>query len=130
MFDYLKDLTDTQLREVASSVEARIKDARKRATQALAKKPELLTSWVATISKAGTDDTDLAKRVREERRRSFEKALAETPDAFALYHMSNYLRAFTEAIRLERLARAGKQAGAKPPACPMCGAHPEPETPA
>lgn len=126
MFDYLKDLTDTQLREVSADVEARIKDARKRATKALSKKPELLKSWVSTISMTGAD-VDLATRVREERRRSFEKALAETPEAFALYHMSNYLRAFVEAIRLERLSRAGKQAGAKPPACPMCGVHPADE---
>jgi predicted negative regulator of RcsB-dependent stress response len=107
MSEYLRELTDAQLKDVAAAVDARIKDARKKATQALSKKPELLKSWVATLSKTSPDE-DLAERVREERRACFEKALAESPDAFVLYHMSNYLRTLSEAVRVERLARAGR----------------------
>lgn len=107
MFDYLRELTDEQLRGVAAVVDARIKDARKKATQALAKKPELLKSWVATLSKSGPDE-DLAEKVREERRACFEKALVENPEAFVLYHMSNYLRTLSEAVRVERMDRSKK----------------------
>lgn len=109
--DYLKDLTDTQLREVAGALESRVRDSKKKATQALSKNRDLLSSWIGTISTRRTTETDegaaeAVQRAREEKQRAFEKALAENPDAYVLYHMAEYLRGLSDAIRKERNERA------------------------
>jgi hypothetical protein len=111
---YLADLTEAQLKGVAGALEARIRDSKKKATQALSKDPELMKSWIATMSAVPAttseeeDAKELVRKAREDRRLAFEKALVEHPEAYVLYHMANYLVGLSEAVRKERSERARK----------------------
>lgn len=107
--DYLKELTDEQLRGVLNALEAKIKEARQKATRALVKRPDLSKAWVQNLSGFAPGTTaELAAKVRTERRLAFEKALLESPEAFVLYQTSNYLQQLQIAVRSERLDRTRK----------------------
>jgi len=106
--DYLKELTDAQLRGVLSSLDAKIREARTKATRALVRRPDLSKAWVNNLSAVAADTAEMAALAREERRKAFEKALVESPDAFVLYHTSVYLQTLQQAVRGERVARSKK----------------------
>lgn len=109
--DYLKELTDEQLRAVLLALESKIKEARQKATRALTKRPDLSKAWIQNLSTVTPGTTvELAEKVREERQRAFEKALVESPEAYVLYQTSYYLQRLQVAVRTERLERARRTA--------------------
>jgi hypothetical protein len=105
--DYLRELTDAQLRAVLGALESKIKEARTKAYKALSRRPDLSKAWVHNLSGVAANTTaELAEKVREDRRRTFEKALVESPEAYVLYQTSIYLQSLYTAVRNERMDRA------------------------
>lgn len=99
----LQELTNDQLRDLLEALHGKVKDARKKSVQAIAKHEDLQKKWIANLSALPAGSPEEAEARRQE---AFDVALAKYPEAFIHHKIMAHLGSFERACREEQIERS------------------------
>ncbi len=103
----VKEISDEALKELSTTMSARIKETKRKIAQMLKKDQHLMYMWVNKLSACPPKalPEEIAE-MRSQRKREFELALLSNPEAFIAFQINTFLIMLNDELRQERIRRA------------------------